>query len=895
MDDNESLNETEISVVFDETCSDASSADDRKRVIPSPYVDVARSNAEKAEMLARHMEQMTTNLVADKANDSSVAMQLEDDDDSSDKFKINNNKSDVEKAEAIAQQMHQTLNWWKSSKEVVVSVEGDEDPNGLPENRGVLDNSLEIEALLSQSRRDITKAFQADRFPFTTSVDDSSNVDEKSNKSSDSPHSRPQSPFSLSLHFAKASSSSTRRGGGGEDDDDASSFLSVPSFASDRQAGKLADARLVENLLEAQQGHVANEFDDSRLDRSILSTGAKDQESILSEPSHAKEWSSLSIDSQDGTHLGTMTTTSDHASFAQQNPSLNAPRDQPAPMIPFTKLSETGGSRPYSEKLEITEGDVEGGTLSDGNFDNATGTKQPRFPSKARFFWMVGIILMVAVAAIFVGVGLALDLFSPSSPADRTKSQREQTLIPQAAPSFSPTSVSSLDDVGSSFPTQQRMPPVTSQFPSVDATQAPTPTPTQASPSPSPSAATPIPTNTLLPIPIVDNVSWVALGQGAQSFGRQSDRPPPLATSGDGKTVVLEVTANVASPGLSVRTLATNNSWVPVGGDIISDSSSSTAIIWSIALSSDTGTVAYCTVVGRTGLVKALSFSSQTARWQQLGQNIAASVDVATGDGCILDLSSDGGSLAVGETLGSGSRGSVRVFVVSANTWTQRGIPISGQLPREWFGWSVSLSGDGTTVAIGAVQSDVAGRDAGVVRVYSISAGGVFWIQQGLDIEGEAPNDGAGWSMSLSTSGSTVAVGSVRSNQNGPDSGQVRVFDLVGSSWEQIGASIGGDRGGDMFGYSTSLSTNGRILGVSSYTNSTGQADYIRLFQYNGNTLSWEKVGSDITMVGGLANFASSVVLADDGQTVAIRASPPDRMQDSDQVQVFAATTVQAP
>ena len=52
---------------------------------------------------------------------------------------------------------------------------------------------------------------------------------------------------------------------------------------------------------------------------------------------------------------------------------------------------------------------------------------------------------------------------------------------------------------------------------------------------------------------------------------------------------------------------------------------------------------------------------------------------------------------------------------------------------------SVSLSSDGSTVAIGAHDNDGNGADAGHVRIYKNING--TWTQQGADIDGEAAGD----------------------------------------------------------------------------------------------------------------------------------------------------------
>ena len=50
------------------------------------------------------------------------------------------------------------------------------------------------------------------------------------------------------------------------------------------------------------------------------------------------------------------------------------------------------------------------------------------------------------------------------------------------------------------------------------------------------------------------------------------------------------------------------------------------------------------------------------------------------------------------------------------------------------------------------------------------------WSQIGQDIDGESEGDWSGQSVSLSADGSTIAIGAERNDDNGHDSGHVRLF-----------------------------------------------------------------------------------------------------------------------
>ena len=75
-------------------------------------------------------------------------------------------------------------------------------------------------------------------------------------------------------------------------------------------------------------------------------------------------------------------------------------------------------------------------------------------------------------------------------------------------------------------------------------------------------------------------------------------------------------------------------------------------------------------------------------------------------------------------------------------------------------------------MAIGAYGNDGNGSDAGHVRIYKNISG--TWTQQGSDIDGEAAGDHSGYSVSLSSDGSTVAIGAIGNDGNGSNAGHLR-------------------------------------------------------------------------------------------------------------------------
>ena len=128
------------------------------------------------------------------------------------------------------------------------------------------------------------------------------------------------------------------------------------------------------------------------------------------------------------------------------------------------------------------------------------------------------------------------------------------------------------------------------------------------------------------------------------------------------------------------------------------------------------------------------------------------------------------------------------MYQYSSGSWSKLGSDIDGEAANDMSGRSVSLNSDGTTVAIGAAEN---GNNTGHVRVYQYSSGN--WSQLGSDIDGEAADDYSGHSVSMSSDGTILAIGARGNDENGNDAGHVRVYQYSSGSWTQLGSDIDGD------------------------------------------------------------------------------------------------------
>lgn len=214
------------------------------------------------------------------------------------------------------------------------------------------------------------------------------------------------------------------------------------------------------------------------------------------------------------------------------------------------------------------------------------------------------------------------------------------------------------------------------------------------------------------------------------------------------------------------------------------------------------------------------------------------------------------------------------------------------------FGWSVDLSSDGNTLAVGAYQedSDATGvngdqdnndaENSGAVYVFAKTDG--KWSQQAyLKASNTSAEDFFGASVALSADGGTLAVGAPEENSNttgiGGDqhnsgavnSGAVYVFVRTNDTWSQqayVKAST--TESGNRFGISVALSDDGHTLAAGAHLENGGT---VYIFNRIG-TFWFEQTHVKASNASGGDQFGWRVALSGDGNTLAVGA----RNEDSD-------------
>lgn len=278
--------------------------------------------------------------------------------------------------------------------------------------------------------------------------------------------------------------------------------------------------------------------------------------------------------------------------------------------------------------------------------------------------------------------------------------------------------------------------------------------------------------------------NYALVGTAIDGWGNNAAAGSSVAISSNGSIIAIgapSFSTGAANRG-AVRVYQNiSGTWTQIGGTI-QGSGVELRLGTSVALSSD-GTVLAVGIAGNgtsgfPGRVQIYRNASGT--WTQIGSDI---IGVANGDafGQGLSLSTDGFTVAIGAPYNSGAgtlRGQVKVYTNISSTWTQVGASINGEANNDQSGFAVSLSGNGSILAIGAsTNTNTNGSFSGHTRIYRNISG--TWSKIGIDIDGEATNDGSGSSISISSDGNYVSVGAPFNDGNGSDSGHVKVYSLA--------------------------------------------------------------------------------------------------------------------
>ena len=370
----------------------------------------------------------------------------------------------------------------------------------------------------------------------------------------------------------------------------------------------------------------------------------------------------------------------------------------------------------------------------------------------------------------------------------------------------------------------------------------------------------------------VSLIGWLGRGQGAFSS----------TLSRDGSTVAI---AYKGEHDYSDQTVCVSiyrynpdgGTWVQIGDDIVGDLyGDEEGVGNSVALSYDGNTIAvgfFSAPCGR-GIVQASCgrvsvYFYNGAGWMNRGDIFSEHPNDLSGYS--LSMSDDGLRLAIGSPTNAGpggtSSGQVRLFELDpTDDWKQLATDIEGDDSWDYFGHSVAISADGTTLACGAVEA--LPGEVGYVKVYRYNDTADSFDQLGTDL-GKDMQDHVAFSLSLSSDGNSLAIGFTPQEGVGNISGIARVYQYENDSWGlQTPDILGGYNRKDRFGYSVSLDAKRNMLVVGAPETDTMRGS-VTLYDIRKGTWSLlEKLRSSEPMSS--HDYGRSVKIADSGSLFAV-------------------------
>jgi hypothetical protein len=309
-----------------------------------------------------------------------------------------------------------------------------------------------------------------------------------------------------------------------------------------------------------------------------------------------------------------------------------------------------------------------------------------------------------------------------------------------------------------------------------------------------------------------------------------------------------------------------------------SDAAQGIAFGYSVSISGETALIGACyddDSGSMSGSVYVFIYNGTT--WTQQAKLLAS--DGAAFDYFGNSVSIFGDTALIGAHGDDNYKGSAYVFTLSGTTWIQQAKLLASDASQDdWFGYSVSLSGD--TALIGAH-----GDEGYTGATYVFTRSGTTWSQQQKIVA----SDGGSMSWfgySVSIDGDTALIGAHWVNDY---QGAAYVFIRTGTTWSQQQKIVASDGAPwDYFGWCVSLDENTALISAL-YDDDNG-ADSGSVYVYTRTGTTWNEEAK-LLAFDGAANdqFSCSVML--DGDTAVVGAwADDDQGSDSGSAYIFTRT-----
>jgi hypothetical protein len=300
----------------------------------------------------------------------------------------------------------------------------------------------------------------------------------------------------------------------------------------------------------------------------------------------------------------------------------------------------------------------------------------------------------------------------------------------------------------------------------------------------------------------------------------------------------------------------------------------------SVALSADGSTLAIGSNDARTLFV----LHREPTRWVEA---FSVKYDHPEFGGAV-SLSDDGATLVVGARDGSGV---VVAYERTGETWAQAAElrpaePRLDSFDSNFFGRSVSLSGDGSTLAVGANPKD---EDPGSGAVYIFVRESDGWLEQAT-LEAADPEwrEWLGATVSLSREGNTLIAGAPGRG----DSGAAYVFERASQAWAERGLLEAPDVSyGAHFGDAVSITGAGELVAIGAPYDGENEPGSVFVFVRDGQRWTLQKHFSPPAEEWH-AKFGGALGLSRDGGLLAVGAESGGEQRDEGGAYLYDGLTL---
>jgi hypothetical protein len=241
--------------------------------------------------------------------------------------------------------------------------------------------------------------------------------------------------------------------------------------------------------------------------------------------------------------------------------------------------------------------------------------------------------------------------------------------------------------------------------------------------------------------------------------------------------------------------------------------------------------------------------------------------------GYSVSVSGDGTTIVAGAYGWDGTytgQGKVYIWKWNGSSWVQSSLLPSDPQADAYLGNSVSVSGDGNTIVAGAPNWD--GTYAGQGKVYIWKWNGSSWVETGLLASDPQAGAYLGGSVSLSGDGNTIVGGAPVWDGTYIGQGKVYIWKWNGSSWVQSSLLPDDPQADASLGRSVSVSNDGNtiVAGADYYNNGINIVGKVYRWKWNGS--SWEQWAFLSEQDQDSTFYGSSVSVSGDGNTIVIGA-----------------------